>query len=164
MAINEWWAGDPAERYWLEITDRERLGVDLHAPKTDQSGSETWSYSLVSHVRDGDIVLHYWKQKGQEKAIVGYSRATGSLESTTIRWQPHGTFGRASGTLDDRPAWRFRLSNFTDLTTPVTLRTSVRLNRSCGRRPWSSPKYLTLPTIFLSSSPTSDRFALRRAT
>jgi len=121
MPINEWWAGEPTERYWLEITDRESLGFDLHAPKMNQSGSETWSYSLVSHVRDGDIVFHYWKQAGQEKAIVGYSRATGSLESTTISWQPHGTFGRATKTLPTRPAWRFPLSSFTDLTTPVTL-------------------------------------------
>lgn len=121
MAINEWWAGEPAERYWLEITDRENLGDDLHAPKSAQSGTETWSYSLVSHVRDGDIVFHYWKQAGQEKAIVGYSRATGSIESDTIRWQSHGTYGRATEPPETRPAWRFPLSNFTDLTTPVTL-------------------------------------------
>jgi hypothetical protein len=121
MAINEWWAGDASERYWLEITDRESLGDDLHAPKSTQSGDETWSYSLVSYVRDGDIVFHYWKQAGQQKAIVGYSRATGALESDTIRWQSHGTYGRATEPPTSRPAWRFPLSEFTDLTTPVTL-------------------------------------------
>jgi len=121
MPINAWWAKDPNERYWLEITDREHLGGDLHAPKSAQSGDETWSYSLVSCVHDGDIVFHYWKQAGQEKAIVGYSRATGSLESTTIRWQPHGTYGRANETPTTRPAWLFPLSNFTNLPTPVTL-------------------------------------------
>lgn len=62
MPINEWWAGDPSERYWLEITDRERLGEDLYAPKAAKGGKDTPGYSLVSHVRDGDIVFHYWKQ------------------------------------------------------------------------------------------------------
>jgi hypothetical protein len=122
MAISEWWAGDPSERFWLEITDRETLGQDLYAPQRDQSGHETWSYSLVSHVNPGDIVLHYWKQPGQEKAIVGYSQATGTLETTTIQWQAHGTYGRAVGAATaERPAWRFPLSGFTDLPDPVTL-------------------------------------------
>ena len=161
MAINEWWAEDPTERYWLEITDREVLGVDLSAPKRDQSGSETWSYSLVSHVRDGDIVFHYWKQAGQEKAIVGYSRATGSLESATIRWQPHGTFGRASGTLAPRPGWRFPLSNFTDLSTPVTLANLRALEPQLRKaandlaQAFDGPHYL--PFVF------SDKRALRTA-
>ena len=131
MAINEWWTGDPAERYWLEITDRESLGEDLYAPKADQSGNETWSYSLVSHVRDGDIVFHYWKQAGQEKAIVGFSKVTGSLESTTIPWQPHGTYGRTTQPAEARPAWRFPLAGFTDLTAPSPSRHSAAWNRSC---------------------------------
>jgi hypothetical protein len=161
VAINEWWAAEPTERYWLEITDRESLGVDLYAPKTDQSDSETWSYSLVSHVHDGDIVFHYWKQAGQEKAIVGYSRATGSLESATIRWQPHGTFGRSSGTPRTRPAWRFPLSNFTDLTTPVTLENlrtlepQLRMRAAELTQTFAPPHYL--PFVF------SDKRPLRTA-
>lgn len=121
MPINEWWAGEPEERYWLEITDRETLGLDLYAPQTDQSGNETWSYSLVSCVQDGDIVYHYWKQPGQDKAIVGYSRATGALETSTITWTPHGTYSRAQNDNGLRPAWRFPLADFRDLATPVTL-------------------------------------------
>ncbi len=39
MAINKWWEDDDRQRYWMEITDRDNLGVDLHAPKTDQSGN-----------------------------------------------------------------------------------------------------------------------------
>jgi hypothetical protein len=26
MAISEWWTQDPAQRYWMEITDRKDLG------------------------------------------------------------------------------------------------------------------------------------------
>jgi hypothetical protein len=157
MPINEWWAGDPTERYWLEITDRADLGVDLHAPKTDQSGKETWSYSLVSHVRDGDIVFHYWKQAGQDKAIVGYSKATGSLESSEIQWQPHGTFGRGKKMLANRPAWRFPLSDFTDLSTPVTLEDlrglepSLRENVEGLAQTFSGPLYL--PFVFSNRRP-----------
>lgn len=121
MAINAWWAGDPNERFWFEITDREELGADLYAPKTDQSGHETPTYTLVSHVKPGDVVLHWWKQAGQEKPIVGFSRAVGSLETTTIRWQSRGTYGRAQTAVQSRPAWRFPLADYTDLETPVTL-------------------------------------------
>ena len=121
MAINEWWNGDPEERYWLEITDRSDLGGDLYAPQRDQAGHETWSYDLVTHVNDGDFVLHWWKQPGQESSMVGYSHAAGSVLSDTITWQAHGTSGRASGSSVTGPAWRFPLTDYTDLQAPVEL-------------------------------------------
>jgi hypothetical protein len=158
VAINEWWLGQPHERYWLEITDRETLGVDLRAPKTDQSGKETWSYSLVSYVRDGDVVFHYWKQAGQEKAIVAYSRATGTLQSTTIHWQPHGTYGRTSAAkLPPRPAWLFPLSNFRDLSTPITLEQLRILEPELTERSQELAKRfggpLYLPFVFSKTRP-----------
>lgn len=30
--VNAWWAGDPGQRFWVEITDRPDIGVDLHCP------------------------------------------------------------------------------------------------------------------------------------
>jgi hypothetical protein len=107
----------------MEITDREDLGANLYAPQTDQSGGATWSYSLVSHVQAGDVVFHYWNQVGQDKAIVGYSQATGALEESQITWQAHGSYGQAneSTALLPRPAWIFPLTGFTDLAVPVTL-------------------------------------------
>jgi hypothetical protein len=30
--LNVWWQRDPAERFWLEITDRPDIGIDLHCP------------------------------------------------------------------------------------------------------------------------------------
>jgi hypothetical protein len=105
MAINEWWNGEPEERYWLEITDRSDLGGDLYAPQRDQAGHESWSYELVTYVRDADIVLHWWKQAGQESAIVGYSHAVGSVLTDTITWQPRGTSGRASGVCQPPRSW-----------------------------------------------------------
>jgi hypothetical protein len=35
-----WWDGDAAEIFWLEITDRDDLGVDLHAPAADEDEDE----------------------------------------------------------------------------------------------------------------------------
>lgn len=31
-SINAWWSADPGQRFWLEITDRPDVGVDLHCP------------------------------------------------------------------------------------------------------------------------------------
>ena len=33
-----WWSQDPREVYWLEITDRLDLGIDLKAPQADDYG------------------------------------------------------------------------------------------------------------------------------
>lgn len=90
MAVNEWWDGDARQRYWMEITDRDDLGDDLHAPQTDQSGKEYWSYDLVNYVRPGDVVLHWWKQQGQDPAFVAFSEVLAQPRAATIRWKPHG--------------------------------------------------------------------------
>ena len=58
MTINEWWADDPQERFWMEITDRTNLGANLVAPTTAKGGKETFSYTLVDHVKAGDVVYH----------------------------------------------------------------------------------------------------------
>lgn len=121
MAINEWWAGDPAERYWLEITDRENLGVNLHAPKVDGGGNPYWSYELVAHVAEGDIVLHHWKRPGREPAIVGLSTAVGQVQESTIIWTAHGTYGRGRGSGRPEPSWLMPLTGFTELDTPLGL-------------------------------------------
>ena len=63
-----WWDGDSAESYWMEITDRSDLGVDLKAPQRDDSGAEKWTYALVREVSPGDVVLH-WSTPA--RAIVG---------------------------------------------------------------------------------------------
>jgi hypothetical protein len=32
-SINAWWSADSRQRFWLEITDRQDVGVDLHCPQ-----------------------------------------------------------------------------------------------------------------------------------
>jgi hypothetical protein len=54
-----WWDGEPGEIFWMEITDREDLGTDLHAPGQTETGRESWSYAFVREVREGDVILHY---------------------------------------------------------------------------------------------------------
>ncbi len=122
MAIHRWWDSDPTERYWVEVTDREDLGANLIAPTTAHSGTETPSYTLVSHVEVGDVVLHWWKQTGQEPAFVGFSRAVAGVQDSTIDWQAHGTYGRtANESTDHRPAWRIPLSDYVPFEDPITL-------------------------------------------
>ena len=43
--INAWWRDDPRQRFWLEITDRDDVGVDLHCPQRDSDGqAEPWLF------------------------------------------------------------------------------------------------------------------------
>lgn len=84
--LNHWWHDLPDERYWLEITDRPDIGVDLHAPQRDASGSKTPGYSLIWLVRPGDTVFHY-DRKG--KAIHFWSRAVGEVAEDPVIWLSH---------------------------------------------------------------------------
>lgn len=42
------WDEASGERYWLRITDRQDLGVDLRAPQAGYNGRDVWSYSLYA--------------------------------------------------------------------------------------------------------------------
>jgi len=70
-----WWSTLPGERYWCEITDRNKVGEDLICPQTNESGKSYWSYSLILDIRPGDVVFHYYTPA---KAFVGASIATGT--------------------------------------------------------------------------------------
>lgn len=121
MAINAWWEGLPEERYWIEVTDRESLGSNLIAPKLASNGKETPSYTLVSYVQPGDVVLHWWKRPGEEPAIVGSSTVVGDPESSRLTWQAHGTVGRSQPGPKTSPAWEAPLADFEELDEPITL-------------------------------------------
>lgn len=120
MEINDWWSGDSGERYWLEITDREDLGVDLHAPQLDGGGRVNWTYDLVRSVEPGDVVLHWHKNLIGRPAIVGYSEAVGPVGESSIVWQARGTYGRARGPASQAVPSRYMpLRNYTALAEPV---------------------------------------------
>lgn len=117
--MNRWWDNDPTERFWLEITDRPDLGVDLRAPQTGDSGAPQWSYSLVTEAESGDVVFHYSKRSS---AIVAWSVIDGDYWAEDIVWASHGTVAREAGVEPyRRPGWRRSLRGFSALPTPISL-------------------------------------------
>lgn len=133
MEIHEWWTANSREIFWLEITDRRCIGGDLLIPQAAASGREVWGYTLVSHVRPGDVVFHYWKPGWQQPAIEGFSVVSGRPKGTTMNWQPRGTYAQAGAGRRRRPAWTAPLQRHTALATPVTLGT-LRVNERKLRR------------------------------
>lgn len=120
MAIHNWWADDPAEIYWMEITGRDDLGVNLKAPKADITGNESWSYVLTSYVQPGDRIFHWHKSRLSEPAIVAWSEAVGPLDTIEMSWQARGTRGRERGVPTVGDAWMMPLASTTDLDIPIT--------------------------------------------
>jgi Domain of unknown function (DUF3883) len=119
VGINTWWADNPEQRYWMEITSRDVLGENLLAPQVDGAGRTQWSYSLVSHVRPGDRVLHYQTNAPGGGAVVGWSQAVGDVSVGTITWQARGTQGRARGHATTGPSWFVPLGGMHELDTRV---------------------------------------------
>src|SRR3954451_14848661 len=85
----------------MEITDRDDLGTDLHAPAQTETGRQYWSYAFVREVRGGDVVLHY--RARPINAITHWSRATGEPYADEVFWGAHG---QASGRGPVAPYWR----------------------------------------------------------
>ena len=81
--LQRWWAGQPDERFWMEVTGRADVGTDLHAPQRDDAGHVNWTYALVRDVRDGDVVFHYEKRV---TAITSWSVATGGFWEEDTYW------------------------------------------------------------------------------
>jgi hypothetical protein len=106
-------------KYWLEITDRADLGVNLRAPQRDERNKPYWSYTLIREIIHGDIVFHYHKL---EKAIVACSRAAGSVWEDDIVWAAHGTSARDAHSVPRvRTGWYLGLEGFTYLASPLRL-------------------------------------------
>ncbi|WP_320784451.1 protein NO VEIN domain-containing protein [Streptomyces sp. CRN 30] len=161
MPVNRWWSGDPSERYWLEITNRDDIGTNLLAPQLNDRGEDYWSYSLVRQVRPGDLVLHWDKNHGP--GVVGYSHVVGEPFASTITWQSRGTYGRRRGdaTPEPEPAWEARLGGYRRLEHPVTqtrlreIEPRLRVLRDQLAEALGTPLYF--PFVF------SDRRPLRAA-
>ena len=117
--INHWWAADPRQRFWLEITDRTDIGVDLHCPQRDAVGHRTPGYSLIWWVQTGDVVFHYDKN---EHAITCWSRAAGHVTEAPTIWLSHrGATRRRLLQERAQPGWWLDLDGPFPLDPPVTL-------------------------------------------
>jgi hypothetical protein len=90
--VNTWWANDSRERFWLEITDRSDIGVDLHCPQRDAAGNRSSGYSLIWWVENGDSVFHY---DLNARAIVAWSRVVGGVTEGPTEWLSHRAATRA---------------------------------------------------------------------
>ncbi|OZD69947.1 hypothetical protein CH272_02660 [Rhodococcus sp. 05-340-1] len=78
MAINEWWASIPAERYWMETIRRSDFGDGIRAPFKNKNGAAAPYWELVDHVQDGDVVLHWTTERdGHPPQFAGWSRIDG---------------------------------------------------------------------------------------
>jgi hypothetical protein len=117
--INDWWTDDPRQRFWLEITDRPDIGIDLHCPQRDATGNRTPGYSLIWCVRVDDIVFHYEKD---EHAITAWSRAAGQVTEAATVWLSHrGATRRRLHQERAQPGWWLDLDGPFPLDPPLTL-------------------------------------------
>lgn len=117
--VNDWWADDPRQRFWLEITDRPDIGVDLHCPQRDANGNRTPGYSLIWCVQVDDIVFHYDKN---EHAITGWSRAAGQVTEVPTVWLSHRAATRRRLHQERaQPGWWLDLDGPFPLDLPLTL-------------------------------------------
>ena len=117
--INNWWADDPRQRFWLEITDRRDIGVDLHCPQRDAAGNRTPGYSLIWYVKVDDIVFHYDKN---EHSITGWSRVAGHVTEAPTVWLSHrGATRRRLLQERAQPGWWLDLDGPFPLNPPLTL-------------------------------------------
>lgn len=117
--LNVWWLSDQAERFWLEITDRPDIGVDVHCPQRDANGHRTPGYSLIWWLRHDDIVFHYDKN---QHAITGWSRAIGNVVEAPVLWLSHrGATRRRLGSARPQPGWWLDLEGPYALSQPLTL-------------------------------------------
>jgi hypothetical protein len=117
MALNTWWEGDPDQRYWMEVATTGSMGDVLVAPRFSEA---SWSYELVSQVRQGDRILH-WQSEGGLRGLVGWSVATGGPEITpSYAWQPRGTSGRALSGPRTTEGWVVALGGLNRFDPPLT--------------------------------------------
>lgn len=117
--VNAWWSDDQRERFWLEITDRPDIGVDLHIPQRDSAGNRSPGFSLIWWVCADDIVFHY---SLKEQVIVGWSRAVGQVAEAPTIWLSHrGNTRRRLRSARAQPGWWLDLDGMFPLDAPVPL-------------------------------------------
>ena len=126
VRVHTWWTDAPGEKYWLEVTGRPDIGVNLKAPQRNEKGRPYWSYSLLRYVDPGDVVFHYDQSV---HGIVGVSRAQGRWEDP-IPWAAQGNSARAAGIQPHtRPGWYVGLEDHRSLRETLSL-DKIRASKS----------------------------------
>lgn len=117
--INAWWRDDRRQRFWLEITDRPDVGVDLHCPQRDSAGKRSPGFSLIWWVGVGDIVFHH---DLNQEAITSWSRAKGQVTEAPTVWLSHRSATRRRlKTASPQPGWWLDLDGPFPLQQPLTI-------------------------------------------
>ena len=117
--IRTWWDKKPGEIFWLEVTGRPDIGVNIKAPQANEHGADFWSYSLLKYVRQGDVLFHYNRA---QQAIVARSIATGEFWTDNITWAARGAYARETGIQPHiRPGWYVGLEDYKHLKTSLEL-------------------------------------------
>jgi hypothetical protein len=117
--VAKWWDDDPREPFFLELTDRTNIGVDLNAPQVGSNGRPHHSYALVPLMRPPSVVLHYDKSR---QAITSWSRTIGLPYEDQVIWGARGMRARRAGEQPfPRPGWRVPLDGPFTIAGPVTL-------------------------------------------
>jgi len=120
--VNIWWEGNPSENLWVEITDRNDLGSNIKAPVSAQKGKKTSGYELPKYVREGDVVLHWWKRAKNRvnHGFYGYSTVVGSIHDEEFSWVPRGRYSKGASR-EPKPSTVWNLNNFVELQKPILI-------------------------------------------
>lgn len=120
--MNTWWEGKASENLWVEITDRNDLGSNIKAPVSAQKGKKTSGYELPKYVKEGDVVLHWWKRAKNRinHGFYGYSTVVGSVQDEETSWAPRGRYSKGASK-EPKPSTVWNLSNFTELQKPILI-------------------------------------------
>src|SRR5688500_7091119 len=117
--LHTWWDKKPNEIFWLEVTGRSDIGVNLKAHQANEHGADFWGYSLLKYVNQGDVVFHYDRT---QQAIVALSIATGEFWIDNITWAARGTYAREAGIQPHiRLGWYVGLEDYKKLKTFLDL-------------------------------------------
>jgi hypothetical protein len=117
--VNAWWADEPGQRFWLEVTDRRDIGIDLHCPQRSSNGERSSGFSLIWSVRPGDIVFHY---SLAADAITAWSWAAGEVAEAPTIWRSHrGATRRRVREAVPQPGWWRDLDGPFPLAQPLTM-------------------------------------------
>ena len=120
--MNDWWASQAEQKYWVEITDRPDLGQNIIAPQRAQGGKSTPGYDLLNYVQEGDIVFHWWRRPSnpEDRGFYGFSEVIGAMQVGTIPWKSRGRYAEAE-VAGPKPAQFWNLTNFTEFQSPILI-------------------------------------------
>lgn len=100
----QWWSGDPSQRYWMELVTVDTWGSELIAPDEPR-------HALMHDVSIGDVVFHWVGKNNPQRrpsGMYGVSVVAGTLQNDAGEW-----LGRLANTIE--------LTGYTAFDSPILL-------------------------------------------